>query len=517
MRVADPEPTLRALLARRELHLRLMSAEDELPPGALDAPLRWVHSSDLADPTPFLADDLLLLTTGTQFGDADGPAPYRDYVVRLSRRGVRGLGFGTEVAREGIPDALAAACRDERMPLFEVPYRTPFLALARANAEAVAAQAYARRTWALAAQRAISLAALRPDGLGATLAELGRQLESWVGMFDAAGVLVRDHPAGGLSPRALVEVSDEVGAVLRRGTRAGASLEVAGETFTLQTLGRGGQLRGAIVIAAGDLDVESRGVVTSVIAMAGLALEQNVGFNRAREVLRAGLVQSLLADDPTLAGRVARELWGSLPAAPVVVAVATLAAARTDVAADWLELQSADRPVFHGRGPDGLVIVVLAAQEELLDEFAALFEADAGISQPAGYDGFARAHAQAVAARDRRGRPGRVARFADLVRAGVLTQLTGADAIAVAEAYLAPLRAHDRAHDTALLHTVRAWLECDARIDATARTLGIHRHTVRARVAQAQKLLGVDLAGFPARAELWAALTLAGGSGETAR
>jgi purine catabolism regulator len=26
-----------------------------------------VHSSDLADPTPFLADDLLLLTTGTQF------------------------------------------------------------------------------------------------------------------------------------------------------------------------------------------------------------------------------------------------------------------------------------------------------------------------------------------------------------------------------------------------------------------------------------------------------------------
>ena len=62
MRVADPEPTLRALLARRELHLRLMSAEDELPPGALDAPLRWVHSSDLADPTPFLADDLLLLT-----------------------------------------------------------------------------------------------------------------------------------------------------------------------------------------------------------------------------------------------------------------------------------------------------------------------------------------------------------------------------------------------------------------------------------------------------------------------
>ena len=56
------------------------------------------------------------------------------------------------------------------MPLFEVPYRTPFIAVARANAEAIAAQAYARRSWALAAQRAIALAALRPDGLGATVA-----------------------------------------------------------------------------------------------------------------------------------------------------------------------------------------------------------------------------------------------------------------------------------------------------------------------------------------------------------
>jgi purine catabolism regulator len=36
--------------------------------------------------------------------------------------------------------------------------------------------------------------------------------------------------------------------------------------------------------------------------------------------------------------------------------------------------------------------------------------------------------------------------------------------------------------------------------------LGVHRHTVRARVALAQRLLGVDLGSFPARAELWAAL-----------
>lgn len=500
---ATPAPTLRALLNRRDLGLRLAEAADDLPRGALDAPLRWVHSSDLADPTPFLTDDLLLLTTGTQFDDASGPESYRDYVARLARRGVRGLGFGTEVVRHGIPTALAEACRKERMPLFEVPYRTPFIALAQANAEAVAAQAYARRSWALAAQRAISLAALQPDGLGATLAELGRQLEAWVGLFDAAGALVRDHPAGGLATEALTGVTGEVSAMLRRGVRAGSSLESAGQSFTLQTLGRGGQLRGAIAIAATGLDAEGRGVLTSVIAMAGLALEQTVGLNQARGALRTGLVRSLLSDDPSVAAPVVAELWTPLPAAPIVVAVAGFPATRAQVAADWLERQTGS--VFHGQGPDGLVIVLAAADQPLLDEFAALFEAAAGVSRPCDYHDFSEAHAQAVAARARGG-AGRAIRFAELAGDGVLAQLSGSDATAIAEAQLAPLREHDRRHGTALLHTVRVWLECDARIETAAQALGVHRHTVRTRVAQAQKLLGVDLAGFPARAELWAAL-----------
>lgn len=502
----DPQPTLRALLGRRELGLRLDSAEDALRPDALDAPLRWVHSSDLADPTPFLADDLLLLTTGTQFAVDAEPDDYRAYVTRLRSRGVQGLGFGTEVVRDGIPPALAEACRDAGMPLFEVPYRTPFIALARANAEAVAAQAYARRTWALSAQRAISLAALRPDGLGATVAELGRQLGAWTGLFDATGALAREHPSGGLDPDVRGELTAEVGAVLRRGARAGSSVEIGGERFTLQTLGRGGHLRGAIVIAGGELDLEGRGVVTSVIAMAGLALEQNVGLNRARDLLRAGLVHSLLTDDPSLARRVARELWGALPSAPIVVAVATVAPARADAAADWLELRRTDRSVFHGRGAAGLVIAVSAEDHDLLDEFATLFGATIGASQTSAYTAFAHAHAQAVTARNRRGTIGHVARFDDLAGEGVLAQLAGPDARAVAEAHLAPLRTHDEAHGTVLLSTVRVWLEHDARIDAAARSLGIHRHTVRARVAQAQTLLRVDLSAFPARAELWAAL-----------
>ncbi|HCJ48734.1 MAG TPA: PucR family transcriptional regulator, partial [Microbacterium sp.] len=107
MAVANPEPTLRALLGRAELSLRLASDAADLADDALDRPTRWVHSSDLADPTPFLADDLVLLTTGTQFpgGDDADRAPFDAYVRRLVDRGVAALGFGTEVVRAGIPSA----------------------------------------------------------------------------------------------------------------------------------------------------------------------------------------------------------------------------------------------------------------------------------------------------------------------------------------------------------------------------------------------------------------------------
>lgn len=509
----DLQPTLRALLGRADLALVLASGEEHLAPEALDAPLRWVHSSDLTDPTPFLADDLLLLTTGTQFVaalDGDETADYEAYVARLRARGVRGLGFGTEVVRDGIPLGLVSACREARMPLFEVPYRTPFIALARANAEAIAAQAYGRRTWALSAQRAISLAALRPDGLGATVSELARQLGAWVGLYDAAGVLTQSHPPHGLHAAARTALDAEAGVVLRRGARAASQFDVDGSRASLQTLGRGGHLRGLIAIVGAELDLEGRSVVTSVIAMAGLALEQNVGLDRARAAVRGGLVQMLLAGDAALPRRVSRELWGPLPAAPVAVAVAHVSPGRADAAADWLEMRVSETRagLFHGRGPEGHVIAVPAGDHETLASFAALFDAAVGVADPVDYAAFGRAHEQAAVAA-RRAATGAVVRFADTASGGVFSALATPEARALAQARLAPLRAHDAAEGTALVDTVRTWLAHDARIDEAAHALGIHRHTVRARVALAQRVLGIDLASFPARAELWAALLAA--------
>ncbi|PRA80705.1 PucR family transcriptional regulator [Microbacterium sp. MYb66] len=495
------QPTLRALLRRRDLGLALVPRETDLPEGALDRPLRWVHSSDLADPTPFLSEDLALLTTGTQFDEA---VAIDTYVGRLADRGVLGLGFGTDVHRSGIPDELISACEVHGMPLFSVPYRTPFIAVARAHSEAIAAQAYARRSWALDTQRALALAALRPSGLEATIAELGRRLDVWSGMFDAAGALLVSHPRDRLDAELLDALGERVMEILTRGLEAGQSLTLGDHTFMLFTVGRGGHLRGVIALAIDALDPEARAVVTSVIAMAGLAMEQSEQLARSRRRLHAQLLGSLLSDEPALARRV----LGSLPPAPVVVAVA--ADAPAGPLTDWWERHRADHgtPVFLAESEDGVTMCLSAGDEALLDQVAMRFGIRIGVSEPEAYDSFARAHAQALTALRQQGTHG-AARYADTVGSSILTALATDEARLVAESRLAPVREHDARTGSDLERSLRTWLEHDAKAESAAIALGVHRHTLRSRISQAGAMLDIDLSTFPARAELWTILQTA--------
>lgn len=491
-------PTLRTLLHRPELRLALIS-DSARAEEWLDRPVRWVHSSDLIDPTPFLADDLVLLTTGSQLSRRASDTA--EYVARLVHRGVLALGFGSGVHTVGVPDTLAEACAAAGLTLFEVPYDIPFLAIARAHAEAIAAQAYARRTWALESQRAIAIAALRPRALESTLAELSRRLGCWVGMYDAAGALVHEHPHP--LARGAETVRQGASDMLARGGAASRTLEDGDAAFTLFTLGRSGRLRGIIAIAMAALDPETRTVVTSVIAMAGLALEQNAQNARARRRLHAQVLSSLRSDDPALARRV----LGSLPAAPVTVAV-TQNTGRVDAVLDWWERRRTDAgtAAFVAEAPEGLVMCVSAHDQAAYDELAERFDIRLGVSGAWEYTRFSQALGEALTA-FRHGASG-VARY-DAGDAGILDALTGEEVMLRARARLAPLRRHDEVAGSDLEQTLTAWLEHDTHSERTAAALGIHRHTLRARIAQASALLGTDLSSFPARAEVWAALRAA--------
>ena len=81
-----------------EMGLDLVAGRD----GA-GAPIRWVHASELPDPTPWLSGGELILTTGMQL---DTPEAQRQLVERLASHHVAGLGFGTGFDHDAIPEPL---------------------------------------------------------------------------------------------------------------------------------------------------------------------------------------------------------------------------------------------------------------------------------------------------------------------------------------------------------------------------------------------------------------------------
>ncbi len=524
-------PTLRVLLAAPQLGLTFLSAtalpsdsrpaEPSTAEALLDHTVDWVHSSDLLDPTPFLSTNQVLLTTGTQFGtDITQDADFLPYAQRLRDRGITALGFGTEITRQGTPHALLLACQSVGLALFEVPYRTPFIAVARLVGDLVAEERYARATWALSAQRSIALAALRPDGLSATLAELSTQLGHWVALFDAAGTLDRVFPRSVFTdaPDVLAAVQREARRLLSRGQRSSSAVDVRGETLTLQTLGGRDHLRGVLALGGPRaLDQASTEVVTSVIALAGLALEQNNALDRAQALLRSGLLHTLLGGDHALVNQICLQMWGPLPIAPVVVAVIDAPAARRDAITDYLELRVEAIPghLFFAWQDDTIVLCLHPSARDVLTDLCALYDVSAGVSEPTTYRLLRRALDQAQQALVRASEnDAGVIEFSVVARQGVLALLARTDAREVALATLAPLLAHDQAHGSQLVNTVRCWLQSNGHFGNTADQLGVHRHTVRSRIVLVEQLLARDLGSFAARADVWAALLASEAGGE---
>jgi len=111
--------TVRGLAS--EMGLELATGAD----GA-DAPVRWVHISELPDPTPWLSGGELLLTTGIQL---DTDRRQREFVRLLAGHHLAGLGFGTGFDHETLPAALVEEAAQLDFPVFEVPYELPFIAL----------------------------------------------------------------------------------------------------------------------------------------------------------------------------------------------------------------------------------------------------------------------------------------------------------------------------------------------------------------------------------------------------
>ncbi|MFF9079201.1 PucR family transcriptional regulator ligand-binding domain-containing protein [Streptomyces rubiginosohelvolus] len=481
-----PPIPLAELLASKDLGLRRIA-------GPAEAELLWVHTSEMADPYPYLLGGELLLSAGVLLTDPD------HYVGRLVAAGAAALGFGVRPVHETVPGALIEACDRQGLPLLEVPPETPFTAIARAVWRLMAEARHRELRRVTRAQQALATAAARPDPVPAVLHQLAAQLGGRAVLLTARGEEVHaagrrlpPEPAGALTRLARVVARE------RPGSPASAT-DTHGDThLSAYALGGGDGL--VLALAAGRRESGDHTVAGIAVVLLSLLAAPHQGADAAGR--SAALVRMLLGATPAEVA----PLLGATGPWTVIHARRTDGTPADALTAGALGASLGTALVDAGRGGGEAVRLLLplpgAAARPLPEA-----EADRITPQPGWTLGAsaptpvtaldaadalaarALAHAQAT----------RTPLTVDAPVSGLAALVPPEEAAAHARALLAPLTAP-------LADTLRCWLSLHGNWDRTAVALGVHRNTVRQRIGRCGELLDADLDDMDVRAELWFAL-----------
>src|SRR5215207_8185672 len=112
--------TVAELLANPRLRL------EPLVNGDLDRVIRWVHSSEMPDPSAYLRGDEVVLSAGIWLWAGSSPTVFAD---GLAGARAAAVGFGPSPLVPAVPDELIAACARHNLTLFSIPNDVPFIAV----------------------------------------------------------------------------------------------------------------------------------------------------------------------------------------------------------------------------------------------------------------------------------------------------------------------------------------------------------------------------------------------------
>ncbi len=515
----------------------------------LELPVRWVHISELRDPTPWLSGGEVLLTTGLQL---DTPERQREFVSRLADRHLAALGFGTGFAHAEVPAAILEEATERDFPVFEVPYELPFIALTEAAFTRLVNEQYAVLRRALAAQERLERIVLSERGLDALAGALAALVGGAVLVFDPRGEQLAGHAfQRPLDPGTVDAISAEL---RERGRRREARTFMPGGEASSRSLalpvaadGAGGSAGGPARVAAAWLVAIKDGGPLSDFDR--LVLRQAVTIV-ALELLRsrvAGDTERRLAGD-VLAGVISGELRGmelrrrlepfglgssvaafvfSRPdggrGAPAVAEEALVLALREEGAsgvvassgsltcalvagADEEELMAVAEPVAASlRRTLGAGVVLalgraVAAGEVRRSFHEARCTLEAVTLHRAGSaaNGNGSARAEEAPA---------VATYRDLGAFQLLLSLQDDEALKLfCDSILGPIEASEGHYGGELMRSLEAFIEENGQWERAARRLYCHRHTLRYRIKRVEDLTGRNLASARDRIEFWLAL-----------
>jgi purine catabolism regulator len=487
--------------------------------------LRWVEPSELEDPTPYLLDGEFLLTAGLPFlgaGGAEGPVD--TYVQRLVGARVSALGFGLEPYFDAVPDAVVQACRRHNLTLVAVPKTVPFAAVGLEFSQLLESDNATTFRQLADTNRQLMRAVLSARPEHELLAALVQRVPVWAVLVGADGRVRARGTAGaagaGITPGVDTATLQPLLARLLSGSGPRVELDSFGTAGSSLVFGyplrstRDANLGALVLGTDAPLTPAQNSVVSAAVGLLELLVRQRTSGSLAPSQLATALLlhpDSLVSGGTRhvnglkdlLAQSVSSTRSGQLR---VVLGIrpeeAGAPAAPVRELLEWRRMF--DTKLVEITDYGFAAITRLKVDDALLAEVERLGWRLV-IGSGSEFAGLADAYQLASSLRNRVLTSRRSVR-ADEVTWSV-TGLLGSEAGSMlADRLLAPVLALEPERRDALLGILRAWLGENGSWDATAKSTGLHRNSVRRQIGVVAELLDLDLNQAQARAELWIAL-----------
>jgi purine catabolism regulator len=502
--------TVQDIVSIPSLPVRLLAGDE-----AADRPVRWVHSSELEDPTPWLKGGELILTTGMGIGAT--AATQRAYVRRLVGAGVAGLGFGLGFGHDQTPRPLVTEARRHGFPMFEVPYPVPFIAITEAVFSRLGAEQLDTLQRAVDAEHALTRAVLDGAGVEGIARSLAEVVRGWVLVLDLHGI------ASASTSRAGSLRQEHVWQELRDSRPDGSAFSLTmvdrGHHVWVQPVGAQGRTEAFLAVGKPEQPTQvDRIVAGHALSLLAIELAKSRAVAEAQRRLQGDFFQELVRGIGSADATRGLARFGFDRATDVCVVA--IEPADQSVGAETLALALTDLRSREGGGflvsahDEGVHLLLPAEPAPDLEGLIGALgsKVDAGL----------RAGAGSTAPPGEVGRSLREARYAlqvcrlegwthagfeDLGTYRLLLSMADPDALrAFADALLGALDGYDREHHGELVTSLEAFLQHNARWETAAAHLYVHRHTLRYRMRKVEELTGRDLSSSFDRMEFWLAL-----------
>ncbi|WP_262103494.1 PucR family transcriptional regulator [Arthrobacter sp. Marseille-P9274] len=486
--------TVSELLAEPQLGLSLLAGE-----AGLQHRITWAHTSDLPRLWEWVTGGELMMTNGLSI-PAD-PADKVELAEALVAAGASALAIGEKMHAPALTAEFIEACDRLPMPVLNVPYPLPFIAIAKSVAESSLLEESRRLRQTARIYDLLRLAGA-PDQWQALTQGLAAELYSRLFVVD------RDchhpwHPGGAPLPQPLAEA-------LRPYI---SSAPTAGKKFQWHSTAAGHLLMmdvpthdDALLVVVPNSEPHPDAVVLlHAASVLGLELSRTMlALEDERRLGAEFLAQAL--DGRYGAAEMERQLkkFGLSPDRFVVASVRGLEREHfSSIPVDlwrhglpFISLQQAD--TLHLLLPDSPDDGLLHALPE---------DARIGISRPTGAAGLGHALQESLWAAGTATRTGeRLVRYEEGPSWLGLTAVEEGQALV--QRLLGPLLEHDRDKQSELVRTLRTYLEQQRSWQKTAAALFTHRQTVIYRIRRIGELIGLDMTETASLAQLWFALQI---------